>query len=82
MDELPASLEAVTSLDPLALLDLSLSEDAPLSRFERLAVRLGAWAGGVAERWAFSSGPFFAFDGRLAAQYGGCQDDQRPTPDA
>ena len=44
-------------------------DEISLSPFERLAVRVGAWAGGVALRWQFGTGPFFAYDGRLAAQY-------------
>ena len=102
MDEHAATtLDPECGMDPLSIHETSIetstetssAEEAPLSRFELLAVRLGAWAGGVAERWAFSSGPFFAFDGRpmaLCAPYDdGCrprdrrpQDCQPATPEA
>lgn len=44
------------------------AEDEPLNFAERLAARFGAWAGAVADQWNLPSGPFFASDGRYAAQ--------------
>ena len=60
MDEHAATtLDPECGMDPLSIhqtsIETSSAEEAPLSRFELLAVRLGAWAGGVIRSWRASS---------------------------
>lgn len=46
----------------------ALVDDGALNLAERFIAQIGAWAGAAAERWCSSTpGPFFASDGRFAA---------------